>query len=185
MPATKAMTVAELKKSLRALSYEQMEGMLCSLYKNSKDVSRYFNIRFNGVAYAPKLLEDFRRDIDRSIPMDFNRPLHMAQARKSLADFQKAATDAATHLEMLLYFSERCALFTDTYGDIDAPFYDCASKAFAAFVDGLNAQEDDSLFEQWCPRIDDVLSMSRHIGWGFGDEVASLSVSIVWREQEE
>ena len=185
MPVDKEMTLAELKKALRALSYDQVENMLCTLYRQSKDVSRCLNVRFNGAAYAPKLLEDFNREIDRCIPMDFHRPLSMPQARKTLAGFRKSAPDMPTALEMLLCFTERCVQFTDTFGDIDEPFYDCAAKVFAEFVDGLNGQDDDSLFERWRSRIDAIVSLCIHIGWGFGDEIGSLSASIIWNHPYE
>ena len=185
MPVAKEMTMAELKKVLRALSYDQVEDMLCVLYRQNKDVSRFLNARFNGAAYAPKLLEDFKLDIDRFIPMDFHRTLSMSQARKALTGFRKAAPDSASELEMLLYFTERCVQFTSTYGDIDEPFYDSAARAFAEFVDGLNGLDDDTLFERWRSRVDAVLSQCIHIGWGFGDQIGQLAASIIWNEHDE
>lgn len=182
MAAPKKMTVAELKKALRALPYDELESMVCSLYKDHKHVERCLNGRFNA-SYAPLLLEDFSKELDRHLPFSL-RPMSTAGAKKALAAFRKAAPNREVDAELLLRFFEHCVEFTCTFGDIDEPFYNAAANSFAALVDLLNSEDDDRLYEKLRGRIEKAVLSASSIGWGFGDEVGDLDCSILWKEKE-
>jgi len=182
MASAGKMTVAELKKALRALSYDEMEGLVCSLYKDFKEVERCLNGRFNA-SYAAMLLEDFSKEIGRHLPFSL-RPMSTANAKKALIAFRKAAPNREVEAELLLRFFEHCVEFTCTFGDIDEPFYNAAADSFAGLVDLINREDDDRLYEKLRERIDKAVSSTSNIGWGFREEVYDIACSIVWRGKE-
>ena len=72
-----------------------------------------------------EISEPYRRIIRQVFNPDRGMPsFRLSAARKALNDFKKASADPLLVLDLMLFYVEQGVICTDTYGDIDEPFYD-------------------------------------------------------------
>ena len=58
--------------------------------------------------------------------------LKLSAARKALNGFKKACADPIAVIDLMLFYVEQGVVCTNTYGDIDGPFYDSLISVYEA-----------------------------------------------------
>src|SRR5713226_1488912 len=115
---------SQLKPELEALEKSELIALVKDLFALSTANRTFFVARFLSRADAQATLEKYRKPIvDQFFPRRGFGKLRLAEARKAIRDYRKASSDPIGTLDLLLTYVEYGTRFTNTYGDIDEPFY--------------------------------------------------------------
>ena len=165
-------TWSAVKSAVIKLSHDDLLSLVAEIYQLSKQNQAFLHARY---ADAEAAMEDCKKIISDCLYPDMqrDRPLQVAKAKKSVADFCKAVAEPMRHAELMVFFLEQGNAFTVEYGDIDAGFYDAllvmASRA-AETICGL-PHELQQVFRN---RFAEVVQTSSGIGWGYHDELIEI-----------
>ena len=99
-----------------------------------------------------------------------NKPIQIAKGKKAITDYTRAVGDSKGILELMLYFVEKEANFTASYGDIDAGFYLALERMYDNALDLLLTMDDQTIAE-YRDRFEAVVTSTSGIGWGFHDKL--------------
>jgi len=180
----KPMTITELKKELKNMEQSELIELISSLYKTNDKVKEIVNVKFNGEKYQEELLESYKEKMYaqffpknmRTIP-SFKSAKAMISEFKSLGNFEML-------LDLMLYYVECGDEFTNEFGDIDSPFYDRLCSVYGQFIDQLNSKGTEDLYLKFKERIENLISSSSGIGWGYGDFINDKSYELNWIQEE-
>lgn len=179
----KKLTAAELKKCLRDTSWNQLEEMICTLYRDSDQAKLYFNSVFNPEAAESELLDGYEKKLRSCFVISNPRSPDTREGKRLVREAEKlGSTRVALHV--MLRFVEMGTEFTNNYGDIDAAFYDSLTNVFGRFVALLNSADEET-YAEMAYRIDRVVAASSGIGWGFSDDMKTLHGEIDWADKAE
>ena len=165
-------TWSAVKTVVGKLSQDELLGLVADLYRLSKPNQAFLHARY---ADAETAMEDCKKIISDCLYPDVqrDRPLQVAKAKKSVADFCKAVAEPMRHAELMVFFLEQGNAFTIEYGDIDAGFYDAllvmASRAVQAIC--LLPKEKQEAYGE---RLAEVVRSSSCIGWGYHDGLKQI-----------
>ncbi|MCD8147560.1 MAG: DUF6155 family protein [Clostridiales bacterium] len=176
----KKLTAAELKKCLRDTSWNQLEGMLCTLYRDSDQAKLYFNSVFNPGAAESELLDGYEKKLRACFVISNPRSPDTREGKRLVREAEKLGSTRVA-LKVMLRFVEMGTEFTNNYGDIDGPFYDSLTNVFGRFVALLNSTDEETYLEL-ADRIERVVAESADIGWGYTDEMRTLYGEIDWAD---
>ncbi|MEG0472699.1 MAG: hypothetical protein RR588_10225 [Solibacillus sp.] len=73
-------------------------------------------------------------------------------------------------------------VFTNTYGDIDGPFYDSMISMYGKVTDACD--KDEELFHTLNDRLYDVVEKTEGFDWGYHDCLCDCYYSIEWLVDE-
>jgi hypothetical protein len=180
----KYLTLSEIKKQLKQSEKDELIEMICTLYKSNENVKQMVNAKIMGEVFIGELLEDYKKKIKLIFFPKNNITLpSLSIAKKLISDFEKFA-DEISVIDLMLYYVECGNEFTNTFGDINGPFYDSLCSVFGKFIEKLNCQESDLIYLKFKERIDSLVYSSSHIGWGYGDYISDKASEIIWNEEE-
>ena len=167
-------TWSQLKPHLQRLEKQDLLLILRDLYALNADNQVFLSTRL--LADTPdEIAEPYRRIIRQVFNPDRGMPsFRLSAARKALNDFKKASADPLLVLDLMLFYVEQGVICTDTYGDIDEPFYDNLLSVYgsAAQLDG--EIKDPRLIDPFQHRFQKIVSDTRNIGWGFHDDLVEV-----------
>jgi hypothetical protein len=125
------------------------------------------------LALSRDRLESYKQRIDEALyPDAFSRkPIRIAEARRAVADYNKAAGDQDGLLELMIFYVERGTACTADYGDIDEQFYSSLESMYDRFLRALE-KAGPKMKESYRPRAEAVVHRAQDIGWGFYDYLA-------------
>ncbi len=160
-----------IRKALELLDNSELVGVLKELYDlssaNKVVLARYFDPDNTEDIMAPAV----KREIERAFNPSRGLPTFKAgPARKALREYVKAASTRDA-VEMELYYVEKGVEGTNTYGDIDEPFYNSLESVWESVLNRILADRDP---EAYLPRLEKVVESTRGIGWGFHDTLSEL-----------
>lgn len=160
-----------IKKYLQQFSKEQLIAQIIELNTKYKDVKTYYEFSIN--PNSTKAKDAVKKIIGKCISTNINTngssKLKLREARKAVTDFKKLSPTENDMADVMLFYVECGVDFTNTFGDIDEPFYNSMAGMFhdaGKYIktNGLQAQ-----FKQRCKKIVDD---ARNTGWGFYDELS-------------
>lgn len=156
-----------LNKYLQQFSKEQLIAQIMELNAKYKDVKAYYEFSIN--PDSDKAKEDAKKIISKCISTNINCNLKLREARKAITDFKKLSPAEKDIAEVMLFYVECGILYTNTFGDIDEPFYNSIAGMFYdagkyIYTNGMQAP-----FKQRCKKI---MEDTENIGWGFHDEIS-------------
>lgn len=157
-----------LKKYLQKFSKEQLIAQIVELNAKYKDVKKYYEFSIN--PNSDKAKEEAKKIIRKNINTDGMPKLKLREARQAVTDFKKLSPSESDLADIMLFYVECGVDFTNSFGDIDEPFYNSIAGMFhdaGKYIksDGMQAQ-----FKQRCKQIMDDTA---NIGWGFHDELSN------------
>ncbi|MCE5342202.1 MAG: DUF6155 family protein [Eubacteriales bacterium] len=176
------LTNSALKKCLRSLSWDALEDIISTLYKDSEQVHIYMNMRFNAEGYSTELLEMYKTKIKRCFPLKDYGDCKTAEAHRYVKEMMKMSLQPFITLDVMLYFVECGNAFTQEVGDIDSRFYDSLLSVYCQFIERMNALEDDTVYLKLKDRVDALVVNSRNIGWGYSDGIEESTSEIIWKD---
>ena len=178
------LTLTALKKELKQFDQKELIQLIADLYKLNGEVKDYLSNRFIGEASIQALYETSKKKIANEFFPDrgFGK-LRLKEAKSAITNFKKLSGDHEKTVDLMLYYVELGTQFTNTYGDIDDPFYDSMISMYHKVTDACN--QDGALFHKLNDRLYAVVEETKRMGWGYHDCLYDYYYSIEWTRDEE
>lgn len=163
---------SDVKTKLADCDRACLLGLVQDLYMASKDNQAFLHVRF---ALGDDVLEPYKATIDRWLWPDVfkNQDTSVAKAKKAIADHKKAIGQPAGLAELMVFYCERAAGFSNDIGLQDEGYFDALVRMFEQALKTIAALPETArptLLE----RLDEVRSISHNFGYGVGDDMDEL-----------
>ncbi len=161
-------TLRELKRHLGQRSQAELAADIVDLFTRLDPVKDYYHIRLDA-GHDEELIAKYKAAIEREFfpTRGFGR-VRLATARKAITDYKKVSASIAGLVDLMLFYVEMGVRFTNTYGDIDEPFYNSMESMYARAAKIIVEHQLRDQFEPRCRRI---VADTTGIGWGFHDNL--------------
>ncbi|MEG0260265.1 MAG: DUF6155 family protein [Lysinibacillus sp.] len=177
-------TLTALKKELKQFEQKELIQLVAELYKLNDDVKHYVSNRFLGEEAILALYETTIEKIGNEFfPERGHGKLRLKEAKNAIANFKKLTGDHEKTVDLMLIYVEFGTKFTNTYGDIDGPFYDSMITMYGKVTDACD--EDEALFHTFKDRLYGIIEETEGLGWGYHDCVCDSYYTIEWVVDEE
>ena len=97
--------------------------------------------------------------------------MRLSVARKAISDYKKISCSHYNLADLMLSYVEAGVICTDTFGDIDEPFY-CSMESM--YERALKYMSKHNLFYDFKDRLRRVVTDTYNMGWGFHDQLSYL-----------
>lgn len=171
-PRKASPTWSDVKGRMAELDRAALLGLVQDLYAASKDNQAFLHTRFDlgGDSLAP-----YKATIDRWLWPNVikNQLTSVATAKRAVADYRKASGKPEGLVELMAFYCERAAGFSDEYGLQDEIYFNALVSMFEQALKvsvNLNVEQRDALRD----RLDDVRTKSHNFGYGVGDDMDEL-----------
>ncbi len=160
-------TKVTFQKHLFQLDRKEMAQELLKLFGKFDNVRQFYQMDLGGD--TSELLNVYKEKIRKEYfpNRGFGEP-KASIIRKILSDFKKVSVFEHDLIDLLLYRVELGVRFTNEFGDIDEPFYRSVTNSFDDALKLITENISHARFQDRCAGI--VLA-TRHIGWGFHDDL--------------
>jgi hypothetical protein len=165
-------TWTDIKAKLADFDRAALLGLIQSLYAAHKDNQTFLHARFG---LAEDALEPYKKTIDRWLWPDVLRNQHtsVSRAKRAIPDYKKAVGDPDGLAELMVFYCERSAGFSNDIASDDEGYFNALVRMFEQALKTVNAlsveRRDDLL-----SRLDRVRVISRNIGYGVEDDMDFL-----------
>jgi hypothetical protein len=178
-----------IRKRLLLLDHNELIGQIKDLYAISDENRRFLESRFaQGKDQVEAALVDYKQEIiycffgERGISNDSPR---LRNARRLIRNYRKATNDTFGTLDLMLHYVETGTEFTNTYGDINEPFYNSLESVLKDFCEGIIKSSDpEQAYGQFNKRLVALKRATYGIGWGYGDAVQEILSDLASRFEE-
>ncbi len=156
-----------LKKYLQQFTKEQLIAQIIELNAKYKDVKTYYEFSIN--PNSDKAKEEAKKIISKCISTNINYDLKLREARKAITGFKKLSPTENDIADVMLFYVECGVNYTNSFGDIDEPFYNSIAGMFHDVAKYIKTNGMQAQFKQRCKQ---VMDDTANIGWGFHDELS-------------
>ena len=165
------LTVRELKAYLKSRTQEELVNDIAELFGKLDAVRDYYALRLLR-GYDEELLTRYKAVIENEFfPKRGDGGGRLSVARRAVNDYKKASASLLGLVEIMLFYVEMGVKFTNTYGDIDEPFYNSMESMYKAVVKLIAQKHLQAEFQARCRQI---VSDTSGIGWGFHDVLTDI-----------
>jgi len=163
---------SDVKIKLADFDRAGLISVVQDLYAASKDNQTFLHARFG---LGGDVLKPYKAIIDRWLWPDVfkNQDTSVSTAKKAVSDYKKSVGQSDGLAELMVFYCERGAGFSDDIGLQDEGYFDAlvrmfeqALKIIAALPDG----QRPALLE----RLDEVRRTCHNFGYGVGDDMDEL-----------
>jgi len=172
--ATKKITPSwsDVKTKLADFDRAGLIGLVQDLYAASKDNQAFFHARF---ALGDDVLKPYKATIARWLWPDVfkNQDTSVAKAKKAIADYKKAVGQPEGLAELMVFYCERAAGFSNDICLQDERYFDALVRMFEQALKTMAALPDGAR-STFVERLDKVRSISHNFGYGVGDDMDKL-----------
>jgi hypothetical protein len=176
--------ITELKKSLKELEQKELIQLITDIYKLNTDVQEYLSTKFGGDEIVTELYKKAKKKIEHEFFPDRGTPkMRLVVAKKAITDFNRTTGDTVKVVDLMLFYVEKGTEFTNTYGDIDANFYNSMVSMYNKAAEECDRNEE--LYSLLNDRLYSCILLSEGIGWGYHDALSEIYYSISWVLEEE
>ena len=163
---------ADVKAKLASLDKIGLIGLVQDLYAAHKDNQTFLHTRF---ALGEDVLEPYKETLDRWLWPDRlrNHDVSVAKAKQAISGYRKAVGEPAGLAELMVYFCENAAGFSNDVGYQDEGYFNALVNMFEQAIRitrQLSAGDCDALIV----RLGRVRTISHNLGYGVGDDMDSL-----------
>jgi hypothetical protein len=149
-------------------------GLIQDLYAAHKDNQTFLHTRFG---LGEDVLKPYKETLDRWLWPDVmrNQDTSVAKAKQAISGYRKAIGEPAGLAELMVYFCENAAGFSNNVGYQDEGYFDALVHMFEQALKvtcQIPASDRDALIV----RLDRVRTISHNLGYGVGDDMDSLLV---------
>ncbi len=147
-------------------------ALLQDLYAANKDNQAFLHAR---LSLGEDVLKPYKITIERWLWPDVfkNQDTSVAKAKKPIADYKKADGQAEGLAELMVFYCERAAGFSNDVGLQDEGYFDALVRMFEHALKAIASLAETHRQPLW-HRLDDVRSTSHNFGYGVGDEMDNL-----------
>ncbi len=162
----------DVKARLSDFDRAGLIGLVQDLYAASKDNQAFLHARF---ALGDDVLKPYKATVDRWLWPDVfkNQDTSVAKAKKAIADYKKAVGQPEGLAELMVFFCERAAGFSNDVGLQDESYFDALVRMFDQTCKAVGAVPEDRGRELW-GRLDAVRRLGHNLGYGVGDDMDDL-----------
>lgn len=172
--ATKASSPnwSEVKTRLADFDRSALLGLIHDRYSASKDNKTFLHVRF---ALGGDVLKPYKATLDRWLfPDGFkNQDPSVAKAKKAIAEYKKAVGSTQGLAELMVFYCERAARFSDEFGLQDEGYFDALVRMFEQALKTIASLIDPQRPALW-RRLDEVRTVCRNFGYGVSDDMGDL-----------
>ena len=127
------------------------------------------------LAWARDVLKPYKETLDRWLWPDplRNQDVSVAKAKQAISSYRKAVGEPAGLAELMVFFCESAAGFSNDVGYQDEGYFNALVNMFEQAIKiarKLSAGDRDALIV----RLDRVRTISHNLGYGVGDDMDSL-----------
>lgn len=165
-------TWSDVKGKLADLDRQGLIGLVQDLYAASKDNQAFLHARF---ALGDDVLKPYKTTIDRWLWPDVfkNQDTSVAKAKKAISDYRKAVGQPQGLAELMVFYCERAAGFSNDVGLQDEGYFDALVRMFGQALKAIDALPQDCR-PALMARLDAVRRISHDFGYGVGDDMDDL-----------
>ena len=172
--ATKTKTPgwSDVKTKLVNFDRSGLIGLVQDLYAASKDNQAFLHARF---ALGDDVLTPYKVTINRWLWPDVfkNQDTSVAKAKKAISDYKKAIGQSEGLAELMVFYCERAAGFSNEFGLQDDGYFDALVRMFEQALKTMTALPSEPRPALW-DRLDVVRRISHNFGYGVGDGMDAL-----------
>ena len=163
---------SDVKTRLADFDRAGLIGLVQDLYAASKDNQAFLHARF---ALGDDVLKPYKATIDRWLWPDAfkNQDTSVSKAKKAISDYKKAVGQPEGLTELMVFYCERAAGFSDDVGLDDETYFDALVRMFAQALKGISTLPEDRR-PALMARLDAVRRTSHNFGYGVGDDMDEL-----------
>jgi hypothetical protein len=147
---------SDVKTKLVDFDRAGLLGLLQDLYAANKDNQAFLHARLS-------LGDDVFKNQDTSV----------AKAKKPIADYKKAIGQPEGLAELMVFYCERAAGFSNDVGLQDEGYFDALVRMFEQALKAIASLVDAQRQPLW-DRLDAVRSTCHNFGYGVGDDMDDL-----------
>lgn len=163
---------SDVKAKLADFDRAGLIGLVQDLYAASKDNQSFLHARFG---LGGDVLKPYKGTIDRWLWPDvfINQDTSVAKAKKAISDYKKAIGQPEGMAELMVFYCERAAGFSDDVGLQDEGYFDALVRMFEQALKLITTLPEESRAEL-LSRLDTVRRISHNFGYGVGDDMDDL-----------
>jgi hypothetical protein len=163
---------SDVKTRLADFDRAGLLGLLQDLYSANKDNQAFLHAR---LSLGDDVLKPYKVTIDRWLWPDVfkNQDTSVAKAKKPIADYKKAIGQAEGLAELMVFYCERAAGFSNELGMDNDGYYSALVRMFEQALKTIASLADVQRQPLW-DRLDNVRRTSHNFGYGVGDEMDDL-----------
>lgn len=163
---------SDIKGRLADFDHQGLIGLVQDLYAASKENQAFLHARF---ALGDDALKPYKATIDRWLWPDVfkNQDTAVAKAKKAISDYKKAIGRPEGLAELMVFYCERAAGFSNDVSLQDEGYFDALVRMFGQAlktIDGLPQDCKPALMA----RLGSVRHISHNFGYGVGDDMDDL-----------
>jgi hypothetical protein len=162
----------EVKAKLAGLDRMGLISLIHDLYAADKDNQTFLHTRFG---LGEDSLEPYMKTIDRWLSPDVfrNQDVSVVKAKQAISSYRKAIGEPAGLAELMVFFCESAAGFSNEFGNDDESYLNALVNMFEQAIKvalQLSATDRAALIA----RLDRVREISHDLGYGVGDAMDCL-----------
>jgi hypothetical protein len=163
---------SDVKTKLADFDRAGLLGLVQDLYAASKDNKAFLHARFG---LGNDVLKPYKATIDRWLWPDVfkNQDTSVSKAKKAISDYKKAIGQPEGLAELMVFYCERSAGFSDDVGLQDEGYFDALVRMFAQALKAIDALPAE-LRPPLMGRLDAVRRLGHNLGYGVGDDMDDL-----------
>jgi hypothetical protein len=163
---------ADVKNKLASFDRAGLLGLVKDLYAASKATQAFLHAR---LGLSSDVLKPYKAIIDRWLWPDVfkNQDTSVAKAKKAIADYRKAIGHPEALAELMVFYCERAAGFSNDVGLQDEGYFDALARMFEQALKTIASLPEIQRPPLWA-RLDAVRGISHNFGYGVGDNMDLL-----------
>jgi hypothetical protein len=152
-------------------------GLIQDLYAAHKDNQVFLHTRFG---LGEDVLKPYKETLDRWLWPDVlrNQDTSVSKAKQAISSYRKAVGEPAGLAELMVFYCESAAGFSNDVGNQDEGYFDALVHMFEQALKAtcqLSAGDRDALIV----RLDRVRTISHNFGYGVGDDMDGMLAKYV------
>jgi len=162
----------DVKAALAGFDRAGLLALMQDLYAGSKDNQAFLHARF---ALGGDVLKPYKATLDRWLWPDVfkNQDTSVAKAKKAISDYKKAIGQPEGLAELMVFYCERAAGFSDDLGWQDEGYFNALVRMFDQALKAIAALPENRK-PAMLARLDTVRRISHNFGYGVGDDMDGL-----------
>ena len=181
-------TWSQIKARIKHWDKAQLAGLIQDLFGHSQDNRDFLAARLLRDSVGEQVLAPYLKPIEAAFYDRKGWPakrLDLKDARSAIREYQRATSDPAGTLELMLVHVETGTKFTREFGDIDGGFYDSLCTTLHEIRKLLTSEEGRPLYGRVQARLEKLARKADGIGWGYGDYVVDVVGEIGAENEDE
>jgi hypothetical protein len=169
---------SDIKAQIARFDRDALIQLVHELYGASKENQAFLHTRFDS---GTDVLEPYKAKLKRFLNPEFVRTDHdisVSRALSVLSDYKKASGKPEAHLELMVFYCEQAAEFSENLGMEGRSWF---SSLVRVFAEALNLSDSIPRKQRhsYIIRLDRVREVCQHFGWFVGYEMDNI-----WAQHE-